>query len=605
MRSRALAILILPIVAFDASAQRPSTGPAAMMSAPISAVQYDVQFDRSTAPRRVLHVTMRFTTNGREPVLLSLPAWTPGAYEITNYARWVTDFGAVAGDKPLHWDKLDYDTWRVLPNGATAITASFDYTADSLDNAVAWARSDFVFFNGTNVLPYPEGRPMDFAATVTIRTESDWGIETGMAPAGARTFSARNYHDLVDMPFFVGRFDVDSQQVEGKWVRMATYPAGAFSGAPRQQLWGQIAQFVPQENRVFGEVPYDKYTIEIVFDSAFGGASALEHQNSHMGIYSPFIIGNPVFPSITAHEMFHLWNVKRMRPAEMVPYRYDRAEPTPWLWVSEGITDYYADLALVRGGVIDSSTFLNLTSGKMQNVAALPPTALEDASLDTWIHPTDGTQYVYYDKGSLAGLMLDIMIRDASDNHSSLDDVMRAVYTATFKAGRGFTGDDWWGAVSRAAGGKSFQDVNDRYIDGRDAFPWESVLPLAGLRVHADTVREPRIGVYTQGDSAGVQVTQIEPGGAADEAGVRPGDVLLQVGEIPVNDASFGARFRARYNRADGEAVPLTIQRDGQTQTLTMHVRIATRVQESVVFDANASPKAMRIRKGLLTGTTG
>ncbi len=161
------------------------------------------------------------------------------------------------------------------------------------------------------------------------------------------------------------------------------------------------------------------------------------------------------------------------------------------------------------------------------------------------------------------------------------------------------------GRGARAAGGKSFKDFNDRYIDGRDAFPWESVLPLAGMRVHADTMREPRIGVFTQGDSVGVRVTQVEPGGAADEAGVQPGDVLLQVGEIPVNDATFGARFRARYSRADGEAVPLTIHRDGQTQTLTMHVRIATRVQESVVFDATASPKAMRIRKGLLTGTTG
>src|SRR4029079_7140994 len=132
-----------------------------------------------------------------------------------------------------------------------------------------------------------------------------------------------------------------------------------------------------------------------------------------------------------------------------------QAQPTPWLWESEGITDYYADLALVRSRVIDSAQLMTLTWDKASTVSEAPPTALEDASLSTWIHPTDGTGYLYYPKGALAGLTLDIMIRDASDNKKSLDDVMRSVYTTTYKLGRGFTGQDWWGAVSAAAGGKS------------------------------------------------------------------------------------------------------------------------------------------------------
>ena len=98
------------------------------------------------------------------------------------------------------------------------------------------------------------------------------------------------------------------------------------------------------------------------------GAAALEHSNSHLGIYTPFIVDHEFLPSITAHEILHLWNVKRMRPAEMVPYRYDRAQPTTWLWVSEGITDYYADVAQVRGGVIDSAHFLRLVTGKISEV---------------------------------------------------------------------------------------------------------------------------------------------------------------------------------------------------------------------------------------------
>jgi predicted metalloprotease with PDZ domain len=408
------------------------------------------------------------------------------------------------------------------------------------------------------------------------------------------------------MPFFVGKFELDSMQVAGKWTRVASYPQGMLTGDARKQFWHDVERFFPPLIRVTGETPYDTYTIEIVFDSSFGGGSALEHQNSHLGIYTPFIVGNPILPSITAHEVFHLWNVKRMRPADMVPYRYDRPQPTPWLWVSEGITDYYADLALVRGDIIDSSGFLQLTNGKMTHVQELSPVALEDASVNTWIHPTDGTADIYYDKGSLAGLMIDIMIRDASDNRASLDNVMREVYTTTYKtAGRGFTSADWWGAVSRAAGGKSFIDVNAKYIDGREPFPWESVLPLAGMRVRSDTIREPRVGVLTQADSAGVVVSSVEAGSAAGEAGIQPGDVLVQVGEIPVTDASFGARFRSRYGRADGETIPVAVKRGGQTVTLSMKVRITTRIHDSAVFDRSASPKALRIRKGILTGTTG
>src|SRR5690606_38202727 len=112
--------------------------------------------------------------------------------------------------------------------------------------------------------------------------------------------------------------------------------------------------------------------------------------------YTPAGIGQPWIASVTAHEMFHAFNVKRLRPAEMVPYRYDVAQPTVWLWVSEGITDYYADLTMLRGGVIDAAAFLEETGNKIAQVNQVPAVALEDASLSTWIHPTDGTGYIYY-----------------------------------------------------------------------------------------------------------------------------------------------------------------------------------------------------------------
>jgi predicted metalloprotease with PDZ domain len=277
-----------------------------------------------------------------------------------------------------------------------------------------------------------------------------------------------------------------------------------------------------------------------------------------------------------------------------------------WLWVSEGITDYYADLAILRGGIIRVEQFLNVTAGKMGTVAADPPTALEDASLSTWIHPTDGSQYIYYQKGSLAGFMLDIIIRDASDNRQSLDDVMRELYRTTYKAGRGFTASDWWPTVSRAAGGRSFAEFYAKYVDGRAPYPWAQILPLAGLRAVADTIREPRLGLAAARDSAGgVVVSQVLPGGVAEEAGLRAGDVLVALGDIPITDPDFGPKFRERFSKNEGQALPIQVRRGGQTMTLNGTVRLASRVESRLELDQNASPKAVRVREGIFKGTTG
>lgn len=594
------------ILPAEAPAQRQAAA-APARSAPVANLRYEVTFDSASAAQRTLKVTMTLDVSGPGHVLLSFPAWTPGSYEIANFARFVTGFTATAGDKALDWDKLDSDTWRIDPAGARAITVRFDYRADTLDNAASWSRPDFAFFNGTNLFPYPEGRGFNFPATVTVKSQPGWLVATGMQPGPAPgSYREGNYHDLVDMPFFVGRIDLDSMQVDGRWNRLATYPAGAMTGPARSLLWDQIAKMTPEMAAVFRETPWQTYTTLLVFTQEVGGGSALEHSNSHIGIYNPGFIGNPLLASITAHEIFHGWNVKRLRPADLWPYDYDEPQETPWLWVSEGITDYYADLALVRGGVVDSAGFLGLTGEKLAQIAEAPPTALEDASLSTWIAPIDGTQYQYYSKGSLAGFMLDVLIRDGSDNRRSLDDVLRELYRSTFKKGRGFTAADWWPSVSRATGGRSFTEFNARYIDGRDPLPWDDVLPRAGLRQMSDTVREPRVGLATGQDSAGAIVVQeVQPGGVAQEAGVKAGDRLIALGDVAIMDPDFGTAFRARFGKNEGDSLPIRVLRG--TDTLTLHgvVRLIARVETRLEADPEAGEKAKRVRNGIFAGVTG
>jgi predicted metalloprotease with PDZ domain len=548
---------------------------------------------------------MTFTVGGTDPVLLSLPSWTPGAYEIDNFARNVIGFSAEQAGRTLSWDKVDPDTWRIRPQGVGQIIVRFAYLADSLDNANTWARPDFLLFNGTNLFPYPEGRSFDFPASVTVNTEVGWKIVTGMTSAGPRRFTASNYHDLVDMPFFVGNFDVDSAQVSGTWVRFATYPAGSVSGGVRVASLTALKLVIPVEAKVFGEVPWTTYTVMQIADPSYSGGSGLEHQNSHVDVLGMGMIGSPVMPSLYAHEIFHAWNVKRLRPSDLWPYRYDVEQPTTMLWISEGITDYYADLAELRGGIVDPKEFYRMTTDKMLQVDVLPPTSLEDASLSTWVHPRDGTEYVYYPKGSLAGLLLDIMIRDASDNHGSLDDVFRSLYNSAYKNGRGFTLDEWWSTVSKAANGKSFSDFYSRYIDGRDPFPYDRVLPLAGLRVAKDTTMVPQLGISSLQDSSGLHVTQVMAGSAAEAAGVQPGDDLISVGGIEATDPEWTDKFRSRYARqTEGTSLPVVVRRNGANLTLNARLHFVPRVESRMIEDPRASAKAKRVREGILRGGT-
>ena len=598
--------VIVPLVALlllgpvgRASAQGVAT------SAPITDVSYDVTFTRANAERRQVSSVMTFTVGGREPVLLSLPKWTPGAYEIDNFARDVANFAAEEAGSALSWDKIDPDTWRIRPRSVGQVTVRFDYLADSLDNANTWARPDFLLFNGTNLFLYAEGRALDFPSSVTVNTEAGWKVVTGMTAAGQHRYTAPNYHDLVDMPFFVGQFDIDSTQISGTWVRFATYPSGSVTGGPRTAVWEALKRVIPAHVKVFGEVPWTTYSVLQIADPSYSGGSGLEHQNSHVDVLGPGMIGTPVMPSLYAHEIFHAWNVKRLRPSDLWPYRYDEEQPTPLLWISEGITDYYADLAEVRGGIVDPNGFYALTSDKMSQVEALPATSLEDASLSTWIHPRDGTEYIYYPKGSLAGLLIDIMIRDASDNHASLDNVMRALYNAAYKNGRGFTSDEWWATVTKLANGKSFTDFYARYIDGREPFPYDRVFPLAGLRVARDTTRVPQLGIASLQDSSGLHVTQVIPESAAALAGVEPGDQLISVGGIGADDPEWTDKFRTRYARqAEGTELAVVVKREGVEKTLSAHLHFVLRVDSRLVEDPRASSKARRVRDGILRGTT-
>jgi predicted metalloprotease with PDZ domain len=578
-------------------------------SAPISDVHYDVTVDSNTVQRRDIDVSMQFKVGSDAPVELSLPAWSPGHYTLLWFARRVSHFTPTVDGKPLDWHLVDFQTWRLT--GAHAgqhVTVRFSYLADTIDRAVAWTKPDFAFFNGTNLFLYPKGQGFNWPATVTVHTGPSWGIATGMDPAPAPpTFGAQNYHDLADSPFFVGHFDIDSTLVSaGHYVRFVNYPAGVVGPTRMAKILGWLGKIAPAEAAVFHATPWKTYTVLEIADPHPNGGG-LEHHDSQLDEIAPQWLDLPFLPGLYSHEMFHSWNVKRLRPADLVPYRYDDAQPTQWLWVSEGITDYYSYLANLRGGISDSAAFLNQIAQNIAGIAVQPPTALSDASLQTWINPTDGSGMIYYPKGALAGFMLDIMILDASHGRKSLDDAMRTLYETTYEKGRGFTPTDWWTAVSQAAGGRSFDAIDRRYIQGRDPYPWDSVLTLAGLQLEMDSTRDVVFGIQTAApDSQGIKIDFAVPGGAADRAGLKSGDVLLSLGDVAF--AKYGSIDAAepalRAEFTGNTPAPYTARRGTETVSGTFPIELRTRMHTRIVSVPGASEKAQRIRHELFTGGT-
>src|SRR5213593_2289175 len=546
------------------------------------------------------HVAAEFPTNGKDTLYVSLPAWSPGNYEIQNYARYVHGFGARnASGAPLRWDRGDKDTWRVVTGGADRVTVDFDYSNDKIDLSLARTVQDFAEFLGTNLFMFEEGQ-LARPAEVRFRLPAGWQVTTALKGPTNGVYRAADYHELADAMTFVGRYSIDSLQTDGKWIRIAVLPASDYTPAVARNLRNGIAKMAPVQNRIMGDVPYDVYTVFFTVIHGpidFGGG--LEHSSSQYDIMPALAFADPsgnlgdfMYP-LLSHEFFHLWNVKRIRSAEMWPYDYHAEQYTPLLWWSEGVTDYYADLTNLRSGLWSPDQFLaNAVSNIKQVDDALEPWSAEDGSEATWIHEVYvNSSQLYYPKGSLLGFLLDISIRDATDNARNLDQVMRALYTRYYRLNKGFLTADLLSEI-RAAGMPDVDTFYRRYIDGRDSLPYQAVFAKAGLVFHRDVVTSPFVGVSTTPTpSGGMAVQMVSPGSSAEAAGVQPGDIVTNIGGIPVtSDQDWGAAFRTRYRGKAGQPLTVTVQREGKT--LTLNTTVQEHTTSTVTITRAPSPTA-------------
>jgi len=563
------------------------------------ALQIDYTVTLNDPATQQFHIKTDIKNINQPQLTLSLPTWTPGWYVVENYYKNVLRFKITdTNGKRLPNTMSKKQTWNVDTRNVKSLRVEYDYRATVLALNQAKIDTDYAFFTGIELFLQAEGHRNE-PSTLHLEIPSGWKIVTPLKSTNdPNTFIAANYDTLVDAPVQIGNFDVTKFEVEGKPHTLVTNPAGAFSPEKAQKFTEMLAKVAQADSKMFGGLPYDNYVYYYFFRPAESNASgALEHLNSFVAFAPPGNIATPeMIIGTAAHEFFHLWNVKRFRPAEMWPYDYSRENETPLLWVSEGFTNYYGIVSRYRAGLLTPENFVQAAAdaaGGVENNDARNYISPAQASVSTWVGYDSPTAFSisYYTQGQNLGALLDLSIRHDTNGESSLDDVMRAFYSENYKRGKGFTTEDML-AVIRRITKKDYHDFYRKYVFGVEVPDYDKIFGYAGYDLVKRTAQAPDFGFSIRGRNGGLMVNAVDPNGSAAAAGLKKGDIIKKInGEEPQ---------RAGLGGLAGKTITLTVERGGAETDVSMKVGSRDVIDYSMAEVANPTAKQLKIRAGWL-----
>ncbi len=516
----------------------------------------------------LFHVTMHCDGLRGEFHDFIMPAWAPGYYRILDFEKNVRNFAAADGaGRALPFEKNTRNSWRVVTGGSTSVILTYDVLG-----TVSFPVQNFL--SETRALLSPPGlfvyEPGQLARPVTIALEPPAGwksVATGLdrVPDRPNAFSAADFDVLYDSPILMGNQELLQFTVNGVPHDVAVENVAAAVDRPR--MLADLKRMVETATRLMGEVPYTHYTF-LMIGTGNGG---VEHLNSASILFNGNSLGTPEgylrWLSYVAHEYFHNFNVKRIRPLALGPFDYETENQTNMLWVSEGLSVYYQDLVLVRAGLMTRDQYLEKMAGaitKFENAAGHRYQSATESSWTTWgtsgVGGDRNTTISYYDNGGMLGAILDLAIRAGSGNRKSLDDAMRGLYQTYYKTKkRGFTDSEFREECERAAGGPL--DEVFSYASTTREPDYAKYFALAGLetKVKMEDAPGAYLGVNVQARDGKLFVTSVDAGSPAEAAGMQVGDWVAQIDGAAASVKALNAALTAKM---PGDKLKLNGSRD-------------------------------------------
>ena len=553
------------------------------------AIQYSI-VPRDLAGH-LFNVTVTVPTPDPEGQAFALPAWIPGSYMIREFARNIVRIRAESGGNAVALTKLDKHAWRAAPC-AGPLTLHYEVYAWDLSVRAAHLDQTHGFFNGTSVFLRAVGHET-MAHQVDIQRPTDpaartWRVATAMTELGARrygfgTYTAANYDELIDHPVEMGDFALATFTAHG--IPHDIVITGRVPNLDMARLQAdlqaicetQIAFFEPVTRRA----PLQRYVfMTMAVGDGYGGlehraSTALICARADLPTTASAQVGEPGegylrFLGLCSHEYFHTWNVKRIKPAAFAPYDLQVENYTPLLWLFEGFTSYYDDLLLVRAGIIGEPTYFKLqakTIGGVLRGSGRLKQSVADSSFDAWSkyyrqdENSPNAIISYYTKGSLIALAFDLTIRAKTGGAKSLDDVMLALWERYGRdfyrgGGRGVTEQEVEALFDEVSGVR-LKSIFERYIRGTEDVPLAKLYAPFGVKVTEERKNsKPSLDAGIGRDAAGAKLTQVHEGGAAHQAGLSAGDILIALDGLRVNgNPSNLEQLLSRYRVGDSLAV--------------------------------------------------
>ena len=529
---------------------------------------------------------------------LKLPVWTPGSYLVREYARHLQDFVAIAADgKSLPWQKISKNHWRVNLKNSSQINGQikirYRIFCNELTVRTNHIDSTHAFFTGAAVFMYVVNHQAQPYEVAIANLRENWKIATAL-PIGnkANTFYAKDFDTLVDSPFEIGIHDRYEFKVLDK---PHSFVVWGQHNADMQRIVKDTAAIVAVEAEMFGGLPYEHYDFILHAGNGFGG---LEHKDCTVLLYNRLGFRKEEsylqFINLVAHEFFHTWNVKRIRPKALEAFDYDNENYTGSLWFSEGTTSYYDQIFPLRAGLYNSKHYLKLVNKsitRLQTTFGRNVQSLYESSFDTWIKlyrpdaNTHNNQISYYLKGELVSMLLDLLIRSKTNNLRSLDRVMQIMWERFGKSETGFSEAELHEVIESVAG-IDLSTFWNNYLYGTKELDYNYYLEPFGLELRTARQDIPFIGMTLKSKNGIAEIEKVEFGSPAQKAGISAGDMLLAIAGIRVTAETFSDRLR---DFAAGDAITLTIFQQDLLKTVEVILQEPITNHFEITQIANAS----------------